>query len=647
MSRTGEEYFPLGLVCAGAAAHLKLPGMLLWVTALVLAAVFLLLLRHRRFGLLSRVCLALALALVLAAGFVQARQNYLRVRAFPLPLNDYIDVSGRLAAYPTVEQRDSILLLDVSRVSFHRRSLRVTFRLRLRVPGNHRRLVRGDRLRISARVRPADLYYMSRGIHFVGRSKSALQVQRIARGPLVWRILGRWRRVLRSRLEERFNDGSGAISDRGALLEALLLGDRGRVSSSLQEAMLDAGVFHLMAISGAHVGILALVVLGGLSLLGVRAPLQLALAAVALLGYLAITDFPVSAVRAGVMAWMVFLGKAWHHPANALRCLSFAGLLIFAVSPLCCLSPGFVLTFALAAAILLGRGLAKRLPRFLPRAVREGVSAGLNAGCISIPLTLLFFQRFSLIGPLAGMLLLPLCVPVMALALPMMACCLVLPFLVAWLLQGLDLLLEVFFAGINAAARLGTSIFRPAPALAVTLLTALLFLVAHHASRSWLRRAAAVLLLAVLFMQVRPHAVYRPQRLEVFFVDVGQGDCTCVVFPGGDALLIDGGGSRYSDFSVGRRIVLPFLLRQRIRVRWVAVSHFHPDHAAGIVDLIPLLRPDEVWISSAPRGHPLWHRLAKAANGVSRIRRVLAGTVLETAGCRVTCLFPHKLSRAP
>lgn len=644
MSRIGEEYFPLGLVCAAAVTCLKTPPTLVWTLSLSSAAVFLALFRRRCFGGVTRSCLAVAMALAMAAAYATARKNYLDTRALPLPQHEYIDFYARLAAYPRIEPQQTVLLLEVGRISFRRRVLEKKLRLLLRVPGDLREFYRGDRVRVAARVIAADPRYMYRGVHFLGRAKSALQVQLIARGPPAWSWPGKWRNRVRRLLEARFATAAGGLSESGALLEAMILGDRGRASADFRESMLAAGVYHLLAISGAHVGILALVVLGGMGLLGIRRPLKIAAAATALPGYLVLADFPVSAVRAGVMAGVLLLGRALDHPADAMRSLSLTGLLLFSVSPLGSFGPGFILTFTLAAAILLGRDLARHLPAFLPRAVREGIGAGLNAGVVSLPLSLLFFQRFALAGPAAGLVLLPLCGPILALALPMSLGCLLAPVIAGWLLEPLDLLLKVFLWGVRLAAGLQSSMYRPPPAPGVVGITLLLFVTVYRAPRRRLRRGAAALLCLVLSAQAWPPPPYRPQRMQVFFLDVGQGDCACVVFPGGDALLIDGGGSRVRDFSVGRRVVLPFLLRGRVRVRWMAISHFHPDHAAGIVDLVPLLRPREVWISSAPRGDPLMARLIDAARGVSRIRRVVAGPVLETAGCRVTCLSPERFS---
>ena len=155
----------------------------------------------------------------------------------------------------------------------------------------------------------------------------------------------------------------------------------------------------------------------------------------------------------------------------------------------------------------------------------------------------------------------------------------------------------------------------------------------------WKLLPGLLLLLLLIFISL-PARPYRPQRLEVYFLDVGHGDAQVVVFPGGDALLIDGGGSSYSDFQVGRRLVLPFILQKRIRVRWAAVSHYHPDHASGMSEIIAILAPGELWLSSAAEEDEYYQQLLAAKPGKTAVRKIARGFVKNIGACSITCLSP-------
>jgi competence protein ComEC len=94
------------------------------------------------------------------------------------------------------------------------------------------------------------------------------------------------------------------------------------------------------------------------------------------------------------------------------------------------------------------------------------------------------------------------------------------------------------------------------------------------------------ILLSIIFCVVSWSVIFylvnqRPRRLEVDFLDVGQGDATLIKIPDGPTILIDGG----PDNKVLRRLGenLPFYSRQ---IDFIILSHYHDDHAAGLVEVL-------------------------------------------------------------
>ena len=187
------------------------------------------------------------------------------------------------------------------------------------------------------------------------------------------------------------------------------------------------------------------------------------------------------------------------------------------------------------------------------------------------------------------------------------------------------------------------SIFRPPPPLWLLAVIGLLFFsISLERLKIYWRIALAVMLAGILLFIALPPPRYQPGRLEAYFLDVGHGDAGIVVFPGGDALLIDGGGASLSDFQVGRRLLLPFILQKRIRVRWVAVSHFHPDHVKGVIELLAILAPEELWISSTAAENDLFRQLLAAKPKKTLLRKIRRGLAKTIDNCSVTCLAPPR-----
>ena len=109
------------------------------------------------------------------------------------------------------------------------------------------------------------------------------------------------------------------------------------------------------------------------------------------------------------------------------------------------------------------------------------------------------------------------------------------------------------------------------------------------------KRSFIILLLIILIFSVF-HFI--PKELKIFFVDVGQGDCTFIVTPKNKTILIDGGGSTGSDFDVGESTLLPYILdRGYKKIDLMFVSHFDQDHIGGLFTILKELKVNRVCIS--------------------------------------------------
>lgn len=83
----------------------------------------------------------------------------------------------------------------------------------------------------------------------------------------------------------------------------------------------------------------------------------------------------------------------------------------------------------------------------------------------------------------------------------------------------------------------------------------------------------------IIFIIVLVVLKFIPKNLKIFFVDVGQGDCTLIVTPKNKKILIDGGGSSNKDFDIGKKTLIPYLLDRRInKIDYIIISHFDNDH---------------------------------------------------------------------
>lgn len=86
--------------------------------------------------------------------------------------------------------------------------------------------------------------------------------------------------------------------------------------------------------------------------------------------------------------------------------------------------------------------------------------------------------------------------------------------------------------------------------------------------------------------------------LEIYFINVGQGDSTLIKTPQNKHILIDGGGSEFGNFDVGENILLPYLLDRRITtLDYIIISHYDSDHIAGLFSVMKNLNVKNIIVS--------------------------------------------------
>ena len=89
-----------------------------------------------------------------------------------------------------------------------------------------------------------------------------------------------------------------------------------------------------------------------------------------------------------------------------------------------------------------------------------------------------------------------------------------------------------------------------------------------------------------------------PKDLEIYFLDVGQGDSCFIVTPNHKTILIDGGGSTSNTFDVGKDTVIPYLLdKGYTKLDYVFISHFDQDHVGGILPVLEEFKVGQIFIS--------------------------------------------------
>lgn len=502
-------------------------------------------------------------------------------------------------------------------------------------------------------------YLLYRGIRLRGYVSKAsdIVIMRESAGNYFRTRMERYRSSLRKSMLDN------APSPEGSILQALILGEKEGIPEDIIEGFNRAGVSHILAISGLHVGIIAFITLFAIRTV-IKSSEYLLLkcnifqvsalfAIIPIAGYAFIAGLRISTVRATIMIICFLIALFTGRGRDLLNVLAFAAFAILIVSPAALFDVSFQLSFMAVASIIL---ITPTLSAMIPKAEEEGIlrkgivgiilfmMASLSAIIGTCPLVAFYFNRVSTVAlisnlfviPIMGFIVLPLgilfiitasFVPV-ATALIQAA-----SFFIRLSVSIVDFLASLSFASFNVVTPT-----IPEIVLYYLLIITLLKLLegrrseagrTEHASSAGavdyclpvafmrlggLYRAnrnrilvlclSSILLFFIVDIFHAGIATNRQRYLSVTFIDVGQGNSTLVTFPGGTTMLVDGGGFYDRSFDLGRYVVAPYLWHEKItEVDIMVLTHPDQDHIGGLPYIAENFAVGEVWSNGCESGN--------------------------------------------
>lgn len=413
-------------------------------------------------------------------------------------------------------------------------------------------------------------------------------------------------------------------SQTAPLAKALLIGYKNELSRKDKIAFSRAGLSHIMAVSGLHVGFILAPFwicipffwtfrygkqIGLLILLGF------------LLFYAGLTGFSASVTRASLVGGFLAYAKLFHKVRNSKNITAVAALIILLINPGDLFTIGFQLSFGAVYVILL---TAPVISRSLPHWIRyrwygQPIMAVLISFIVQMglfPLLAYYFGEFSVVGPLANAFV----IPILGIAVPAALFLIAISRLFPATAQLLNFPVDYFLAKLAQMVELTASwpwswvqvqidsliffgiwimlIFfissLPIPKLRWKMLGILLLFLCLDQSTTFIRKLQAPTLTLTVF-------------------DVGQGDASLVKTPSGKHILIDTG--RWApNYNSARHVIIPHLEARGIeKLDAVFLSHPHADHIGGIIELIETIPIGTIYNSGAKYKSELYKRYHRKA----------------------------------
>ncbi len=201
---------------------------------------------------------------------------------------------------------------------------------------------------------------------------------------------------------------SGLDSREFSVGYALLTGNSNFMDNQLETSYRNAGVAHIFAVSGLHIGFLATMLIFIFKKTKINSILKTIIIVCALLFYSGICGFSASSLRAFVMTSVMLFANLKGLRYDSLTALSLAGILILIFSPVQLLCVGFQLSFMVALGIIvLAKPLAKPL-KFLPTKIALATGTVISAQIFSLPICLYAFGKVSTISVLINLIFIPI-----------------------------------------------------------------------------------------------------------------------------------------------------------------------------------------------------------------------------------------------
>lgn len=606
----------------------------------------------------------LAVGAVAALGAARLSVHDRDYRANPLhslTAAGYIDIEGRLYRSPGREPDRDIFFIDVRSVRSGGGEIPIRGHLRLGVPfarGIRDRVddLAGDLVRVSARLGSGgsfrnfgafsyERYLQGLGVHRRASTKSSLLVTRTAPAPAasVRSWVSRVRRRMQTELERRFPAPDGKdISPAGAVLEALLLGEDGRLDEPTVDNLQKTGLYHLFAISGGHIAIINLLLFSLFRLVRMSRRASSFALAVFLVFYTVLVEGSPSVLRATLMTLAFLGGKLLWKDVHVLNTIAASAFALLLANPSSLFDIGFQLTYAATLTIILFMPpLVRRMPR-LPFKIPDLAAMSLAAALGAAPLIARSFNRVAFSSILLNFPAIPLVGLIMGIGYAFFPFAAVFPGAAALPAVVLKTLV-VLFSGISHSldAFPFLSIRVPTPpgwVLCGYYLTLGLGLVRP---RFRLQRPSVLAAFAVLSILLAVPFRPRSPDLRITMIDVGQGESLLVEFPGRKVMVIDGGGLAASPFDVGDRVVSPVLWRKGItRIDYLVLTHAHPDHMDGLVALARNFRIGEFWEGLPAPYEGTYAALLRALPARTVRRRCGRGGRLDAGPVAIEVLHP-------
>ena len=508
------------------------------------------------------------------------------------------------------------------------------------------------------------IYESGKKIDFYLENPTVLEVKEQRSG--VREVVEIWKTEMMNRCEKIYQDEEAGI------LEAMLFGEKRKLSGDIKELYQAAGISHVLVISGLHISLLALAVAGILRRLGFPMPVWVMLSVGVLAGYGILIGQPTTAVRALLMFFVLQGARLLGRSYDLLSALAFSGILMLLDNPDLILDGGCRLSFCAVIGVgwyvseknKIFRSIGEKEKRknrgkggkgSSAGAILENIRAGWYLWLFTLPVMLDTFYQVSVVGILWNLVAIPLLPVIIAsggLGVVLAGWNIFLGSLAGSPAYGM---LQLYQEIGNISEKLPVGMWTPGqpskPVIAGYYLVIFLLVLVEKQlikrEKRWkIRKIFPGMELCSMLLLLLLMAHPWQQREKITFLDVGQGDAS-MLQSGGQTLLLDGGST--SQKNVGTYVILPYIKQQGIScLEAVVLTHTDQDHINGVTEVLE--EGKKGWLTVKNLMYPYWMEGTEQGKQLKKLaeeagascRKIRAGDRLTIGKAEAVVLYPKE-----
>ena len=416
------------------------------------------------------------------------------------------------------------------------------------------------------------------------------------------------------------------------IILGVMLGYTENIDENIREDFSTSNISHVLAVSGMHISyIIILITKSTQKILGKRK--SKIIASAVLMTYMFITGFSVSVVRASIMGILTCMSFIVYRKSDTLNNITIAALITLINNPYSINSVSFLLTYGGTLGIIYFQPIVNKIIKNVKIRNRKWkyvclriqrkcekiidiIAVSISAQIVIAPIMIINFNTIG-IGFLLTNLLLSCVIGIIVMGGFIQ---ILISFISINIGTAFAKLIEIPTYGLLFISKIDLGNFKAVTPdfyqiilyyLAICIFR-YLYIVFHlkycnatqerikntiylikYKLRPYFSKIIILLIsIVVLFLIVS----FVPHDLEIYFIDVGQGDSTLIITPNDKTILIDGGGS--PTYDVGKNTLIPYLLDRKIKkLDYVIVSHFDEDHVGGVLAVLEHLEVRQVIIN--------------------------------------------------